>query len=417
MNKTLKVIVFAVLATFGSAAMATEQRLQTLQKDLLDEAESAMNFWLRHGPDREFGGFHGRLARDGQPLQPDQKGLVQQSRHLWALSAWHPYAGEKADQVEAEAHRTFYFLRDHFLEEDGEFITMVERNGDAMDTRKNIYPQSYTIYGLSQYALSFDSDEARLMALRSFESLDSRGHDAEFLGYDESDEPGWLTDGAHKGVNTHMHLLEALTPLYELTGDARVKARLEELVEVVLYKIIQPEGYAHLEFYRDWRPYGEPRVSYGHNLEIAWLLLEAYEVLERKPDQEALEVITAFASNSAHWGYDAEEGGYFNSGEPGSEPDRKDKSWWVQTEAITGLWWLYRLTGEVGYLDKLEATFAYSQAQLIDHEYGGWYSSRLENGELGSNGTIKGHLWKTSYHTVRGLVFTHAWMLEALADD
>lgn len=41
------------------------------------------DFWQLHGPDEQWGGFHGTLDRAGQPVEPFGKGLVQQARHVW----------------------------------------------------------------------------------------------------------------------------------------------------------------------------------------------------------------------------------------------------------------------------------------------------------------------------------------------
>lgn len=418
MTRALHRVFLVSLLFVSSASLAAErQELEQLSQALLDEANSVMGFWLEHGPDREFGGFHGSLAADGSPLAASDKGLIQQSRHLWSLSAWHPYAGEQQAEVKRLADASFAFLKQHFLDKDGEFFFKVTRQGEVADPKKLIYAESFAIYGLSEYASAFGSDEAKQLALACFQSLDARVHDAKFKGSDQSNDPGWLAEGAQKGTNTHIHLMEAFTTLYSISGDKKVKARLKELIDVVLYKIVQDEGYAHLEFYRDWRPHSQARVSYGHDLETAWLLLEAYRALGEAPSNKVIERIVEFGSNSAHWGFDKEEGGYFNYGVPAGEIESKEKIWWVQAEAIAGLWALYELSGEEKFIDYLQSTLRYSQAQLKDAQHGGWYWSRIENGELSDRGTLKGEEWKTNYHLLRALVFTHVWIEQYLKNS
>jgi mannose/cellobiose epimerase-like protein (N-acyl-D-glucosamine 2-epimerase family) len=42
-----------------------------------------LSFWQQHGLDSEFGGFHGTLDRAGTPVSPTNKGLIEQTRHIW----------------------------------------------------------------------------------------------------------------------------------------------------------------------------------------------------------------------------------------------------------------------------------------------------------------------------------------------
>src|SRR6185295_10293588 len=104
--------------------------------------------------------------------------------------------------------------------------------------------ESFAILALATYADVFDVPEARQRALACFQSIDRRMHDAEYLGYDETQDPGWLAPGAQKDTNTHIHLLEAFTELYRSSKDETVRARLDEMIKVVATRIVQPSNYA-----------------------------------------------------------------------------------------------------------------------------------------------------------------------------
>lgn len=395
------------------ALSESQLRLQSLQKRLDQEARSIMHFWLEHGPDEKYGGFHATLDRQGKAIEPWDKGLIQQSRHLWSLSAWYERR-EQTDRVSGLAHRSFEFLFRQMLDDDGEFYYKVSREGAVVDKKKQIYAESFAIYALSEYARVFSNQKAAQLALNCFRSVDRRTHDKINGGYDQSNDPGWLATGAEKGTNTHIHLLESFTALYRTTGDELVKERLLELVDLVANKIVQPAGYAHKEFLKNWQPFAEPLVSYGHDLETVWLLMDALEALNKEDDQKIKARIKKMGRNSAFWGYDSVKGGYYEEGIPAGQVTRFDKLWWVQGEALPGLWQLYRLTGDSTYLDKMEGTMSWIEQYQKDQDFGDWYWGIDRNGNLDVHGSDKGSEWKTSYHTLRALIFTSDWINETL---
>ncbi len=396
------------------------------------EADALMAFWCAAGPDREFGGFHGKLDRQGRPEDPTHKGLIQQSRHLWTLAMW-AERRKAPSLVTALAHSQFEFLQRFLLDpHDGEFYFLTSREGDVLDRKKQLYAEAFVIYALAQYALSFSVGTAAEAALRCFRSIDQRAHDDDFGGYDQTGDPGFLVAGAQKGTNTHIHLLEAFTTLLRATGDRLVEQRLGELASVVSDSIVQPSGYAHQAFLRDWTPFGPPRVSYGHDLETAWLVEDALLALDQcgATHRDALRIrgrLLHLARSAADAGFDEQLGGIFEEGpaqsaahraQPGRSPfpaaDRREKVWWVQAEALAGLWYLHASTSSPRALIQLERTLGWIEEHQRDAEYPGWYWGLDGPGRVASRGTHKGELWKTGYHDVRALTYTADWIASAL---
>jgi mannobiose 2-epimerase len=195
-----------------------------------------------------------------------------------------------------------------------------------------------------------------------------------------------------------------------------VRARLEELVKVIATRIIQPSNYAHKEFYRDWRVHEKPIVSYGHDLETAWLMLDALDALGMPLDPVVSQVALHLGKHSALLGYDRVKGGYFEEGVPGGAPAKLEKVWWIQAEALPGLWWLYRLSNDASYLSRLEGTLTWIESQQLDAQYGEWFWGINPDGSIGPRGDHKGEEWKAQYHGLRALVFTADWIAESLSD-
>lgn len=392
-----------------------EDRLGTLRVRLEALGAGVMQFWKAHGPDTRFGGFHGFHDRQGKPKEDAHKGLVQQARHLWSFSTWYARR-EQSAEIKAIADRTYQFLIEHFLDEkDGEFFYAVSRDGQrVVDPKKQLYAESFAIFALATYADVFGVEEAKRRALACFQSVDRRAHDGEHLGYDQSQDPGWLAPGAQKDTNTHIHLLEAFTALYRASKDHAVRVRLEELVKVVATRIVQPANYAHKEFFRDWRVHDRAVVSYGHDLETAWLLLDALEALDT-PQDAVRQVALGLGKHSADRGYDSARGGYFEEGTPGGAPTKLEKVWWVQAEALPGLWWLFHLSNEQSYLDRLEGTLTWIETRQLDAEHGEWFWGINPDGSMGPRGDHKGEEWKAEYHSLRGLLFTSDWIDQFLS--
>lgn len=402
----------------SNSESAADDRLGSLEVRLDALGAGIMDFWKAHGLDDNHGGIHGVIDREGKPQNDADKGLVQQTRHLWSFSTWYERR-EQTPEIKAVADNIYQFLVAHFLDrKDGEFYYKVSRDGTrVVDPKKQLYAESFAIFALSKYSDVFDVAEAGQQAMACFKSIDRRAHDAEHQGYDQSHDPGWLAPGAQKDTNTHIHLLESFTALYRLSKDEVVGARLAELVKVIATRVVQPSNYAHKEFFKDWRVHEKPVVSYGHDLETAWLLVDALDALGTPLEPMVSQVALHLGKHSAELGYDATLGGYFEEGVPGGAPTKLEKIWWVQAEALPGLWWLYQLESNPSYLDRLEGTLRWIESKQLDREHGEWFWGINPDGSIGPRGDHKGEEWKAQYHGLRAVVFVADWIDQALSRE
>jgi mannobiose 2-epimerase len=362
-----------------------------------------------HGPDAAHGGFHGTLDREGRPKAPTDKGVIQQARHLYSMSLWYERRGRQPE-AKALADGQYAFLTQKFADGDGEFFFTVDEAGNPVGKKKVLYANAFAIYALSTYGRVFGARDALERALRCFRSLDRRAHDDQHGGYDQTNDPAWLSPGAAKETNTHLHLMEAFAALYEASGDPGVKARAEELVRLFHERILQSEGYAAKEFTLDWAPFGTPAVSYGHDLETSWLLLDTARILGRPDDSRVTAAALRLGTLSAEAGFDGRAGGYFEEGAPGAPPALRDKIWWIQAEALPALYRLYVLTGDALHLGRLERTLDFIESYQRDRRYGGWFWGIGEDGRVTARGDDKGGEWKASYHELRALLLTSDWI-------
>jgi len=384
-------------------------RLAAVARRLDALAVEFQAFWQEHGPDRKNGGFHGTLDRAGQKKAPTTKGVIQQARHLYSMSLWYERRGQRPE-VKALADDLYAFVRRSFRDADGEYFFTVDETGAPTDKKKVLYAQAFAIYALSTYGRVFGVKEATLEALTCFRSIDRRAHDAKFGGYDQTNDPAWLSKGAAKETNTHLHLMEAFAALHEATRDPLAGERALELVRLFEERIVQREGYAAKEFLADFTPFGTPAVSYGHDLETSWLLLDTARALGRPDDPLVQDVARRLGVASSAAGFDAQRGGFFEEGPPGKAAVLRDKIWWIQAEALPASFRLYELTGDAVHLERLERTLDFIEQHQRDREHGGWFWGIREDGSLGERGDDKGGEWKASYHELRALVLTADWI-------
>ena len=172
------------------------------------------------------------------------------------------------------------------------------------------------------YELHHDPAALELVQ-KGFHWYDEHGHDAEHGGYFEiltaegmpnpNAIPAVGGPPGTKSMNSTVHMLEALTAVYRVWPDPKVRARLRELFEIVRDKMVRDPGYLVQFFTTDWQP--KPNDdSYGHDVEVAYLLTEAAEALEIPNDPATWEAAKKLVDHAMQVGWDKTNGGLFNSG-------------------------------------------------------------------------------------------------------
>jgi mannobiose 2-epimerase len=388
--------------------LALAERMQRITRENVD-------YWVEHGPDRAYGGFYGFLDRRGRPGDAADKGLVQQSRHLWTFATLYQRL-ERSARIESIARDLYRFIIDRFSAEPGPgFVRKVDRAGHVVDPVEQVYPQAFAVYALSAYSRVFAEPAAAERALSCWRAFDRRVYDPVYGGYNLAGDPPWMSPGAAKETNTHIHVMEALTALGEVSRALDVHQRLREMTELTVTRHVQPNNYAHYEFLVDYTPFGEPRVSYGHDLETSWLVLDAMRVIEEQQvvaplppsvAERALDLGVA----AAEAGFDADKGGYCFEGTPGATVLDPERIWWVQFEALACLVRLHLAKRLPDALERLRMTLDWIENRQYDRQYGEFYWGVLPDGTVGPYGDLKSELWKATYHSLRALMFAADWL-------
>lgn len=368
--------------------------------------ENILKFWIDHAVDRRYGGMVGWLSREGQPILPGTKSLVQQPRIVWTFAA--AYRKYPKPIYKEVATHTLKFLRlNMFDKKNAGLYWMASREGQTVNDKKHLYGQSFVIYALAEYARAFGDDGARKEALNLFNLIDRKAHDDGNRGYREAFSVNWqrlnydttVGSGGDKSMNTHLHLLESFMTLYEITGNETVRERIEELIKIFTDKIVDAKnGYARSKFSDDWKPLNTNTRSYGHDIELSWLLTEAVRVLGRSQGPKIQKVALLLVDNTLRYGFDQKQGGVFDDGPPRGPATNRRKVWWVQAEALVGLLNAYQLTKNPLYYERFEQQAQFVFNHFVDHKYGEWHNTIEVDGRIIGD---KANEWKAPYHAGR----------------
>ena len=212
------------------------------------------------------------------------------------------------------------------------------------------------------------------------------------------------TPYGQKSMNTHIHLLEALTALHEVWPDPTVKMRLREVFDIILTKVYADPGYQHMFFQADWTPVASPE-SYGHDIETAYLLTEAADALGRSDDPAVVHAARNLLDHPLEVGFDSQLGGFYDSGTVDGKDLKTEKIWWVEAEGLNALLLMHERYGKETpkYWDAFVKQWDFISKHQIDAEHGGWYPSVNADGTPQAR-RAKSDAWTEGYHQGRAML-------------
>lgn len=432
----------ALFFCIGSLLFCTPAEAQDGRMTLADETERSLrenllDAWYPKATDEKHGGFLSTFTYNWKPAEPQNKMIVTQARHVWTNSMAAMRYPETDHYLKSAGHGYQFLKEVMWDQEHGGFHTLTNRKGKVIsgeNEEKTAYGNSFGIYGLAAYFKASGDTSALNLAKKTFQWLEEHSHDPEHGGYfqhmkrdgtiikRDPDMPS-VSDVGYKDQNSSIHLLEAFTELYSVWPDSLLRERLLEMLLLVRDTITTQKGYMNLFFQPDWTPVSfreEPEevihrhhyldhVSFGHDVETAYLMLEASHVLGLKDDAKTFKAAKKMTDHALQNGWDSVAGGFYDGGYYFKGNDQltivKDtKNWWAQAEGLNTLLLMadHFPEDELQYYQKFEKLWEYIRTNLIDHEHGGWYEGGLDK-QPKMRTALKGHIWKSSYHNYRAL--------------
>jgi cellobiose epimerase len=390
----------------------------TLNRDVLA-------VWFPRTIDNEHGGYRSNFSREWKPYGKESKFSVFQGRMTWITSQivlrrpamkeqYLPYATHGIDYLTGtlwdKQYGGFYWG----LSEIGEISPFYS-------DEKQLYGMSFAIYGLASAYQATHDPRALEYAQKGFRWMEEHAHDAKNGGYfeyltregrpfEEHPENGMIEfmpvaafPVGYKSMNTHIHLLESFTQLYEVWTDDVLRQRIEELLAIIRDKVCVDPGAMNLYFTNSWQAFPD-HDSYGHDVEAAYLMLEAEDVLGKGHDPRTERMARMLVDHALHYGWDAKLGGFYQHGTTTGPPESKTKEWWVEFEGLNALLLMHERHGKQTdvYFKAFQLQWDFIQKYQIDPEFHGVYQLVGEDGKPAEN--TKGAIWKAAYHDGRALL-------------
>lgn len=406
------------------------QMSTALNKELLE-------VWYPRTVDSIYGGFLSDFDYKWEMDGPQNKMIVTQSRHVWTCSTVAEFYPEKRNYYLKMASHGIQFLKDKMWDTElGGFFNLVDQQGNVIETGKGnrivkeAYGNAFAIYALSAYVRQTNDTSALALAKKAFLWLDQHSYDPRHGGYFQFME----ADGTPlklgfqgtppKDQNSSIHLLEALTELYRVWPDQVVKERLLMMLNLIRDKITTPKGHLQLFLNEDLSPvsyrdsteevrsrrWALDHISFGHDIETAYLMLEASEILELENDTITLRIAKKMVDHALQYGWDRTVGGFYDAGYYFKGQDtvtviKDTKNWWAQAEGMNALLMMAELfpNDRQDYKSLFLKEWDYINTYLIDHVYGDWYPNGIDKEPEEKLG-MKSQVWKCNYHNSRAMM-------------
>lgn len=375
-----------------------------IESDLL---HNILPFWATHAVDPN-GAFYGAVSCDLQVDPTAERGMLLSARILWTFAA--AFRAYGLDRDRAVMERAREDLLTGFCDPvHGGFIWSVHPDSSPARTRKQVYGQAFAIYAFTEHHLA-TGDPASLAAAQDlFHLLERHARDPEHGGYFEAFAADWspiedmrlsaIDLNTPKSQNTLLHLMEAYTNLHHAWPDPAVTEALTALVHLMRDRVLDPAGeHLRLFFDVDWTP-AHDTISYGHDIEAAWLLVAAVRVLPLSRLQAEIEALAVRIANATLPFLDA-DGALLYEGNPREGVTKDFKEWWVQNEALVGFLEAHQLTDDPRFYTAAERIWEFCENHLIDHTHGEWFRATDRAGQPDTT-ALKISFWKCPYHNGR----------------
>lgn len=377
--------------------------------------DKIMPYWHDTAQDTQHGGYllADNLKGRGQARE---KQLVSQTRMIWTFAHYHllNIPDDQRDYLAAAA-QGYRFLQRHFLDSThGGYFWKTDLTGKPIHDCKFLYGQAFVLYALVEYHRASRDPEPLQQAIHLFHTLQRQLHDPTHGGWIEHTEADWrplppndprneVEVVGYKSANAHLHWMEALAELYDVSRRPDVRQALSEVLLINQHHFY-PLDPARSAFHRkpDWQPVTDPRsagLSYGHNVEFAWLMIRAEQVLGRAPSWDHFH---AHIDHALQYGYDHQRGSLYNLGVENQPASDTRKIWWVQAEVLAALTDALLHAPNPRYERALRQLIQFIRAHQTDPADGVWLDTVSADGS--HENTAKAHNWKANYHDVRAIV-------------
>lgn len=379
-----------------------------LKTELTTELDNILEYWSKYAIDNKNGGFIGQIDCNEHTNLEAEKGSVLNARILWSFSAAYQITKKEAHkQLAKDAFE--YILSNFYDTEFGGIFWSINPDKTPKDTKNQIYALAFVIYGMSEYYAISKDEKALAFSVMLYNRIQKHSYDPINKGYFEAFTRNWqpiedlrLSDkdaNEKKTMNTHLHIVEGYANLYKVWKNEALKNDIIELLEVIeTYFIDKKTGHLKLFFNENWIEKPDV-ISYGHDIEAAWLLLQCAEISGNTDLIERYKKYAILLTNATFEGIDPIDGGLWYELDPKQNKLIAEKHWWPQSELMIGFFNAYQLTDDQKYLNVVFKNWEFVKQYILDKQNGEWIwginqdYSKIEKDKAG--------FWKCPYHNSR----------------
>lgn len=384
------------------------QVLTAYKKEVEQEWEAVLNYWMQYTVDEGNGGFYGSVNNNNIPDSAAPKGIVINCRILWAFSA--SYIRLKNKEHLKIAHRAFKYITDNFIDEQyGGVYWSVDNKGKMLDGKKQIYGLAFCIYGMSEYYKATKNEDALNICKALYRQIEKFSFDKTNGGYLEAFTREWQLiedlrlsekdDNEKKTMNTHLHIIEAYANLYSVWPEKQLGANIVNLLDIFEKYIINKKSF-HLNLFmnEEWI-IKSSLISFGHDIEAAWLLLECAVIIESDTHINRYKEWSVKMTDAAVEGLD-KDGGLWYEYNTADDNWIKEKHSWPQAEAMVGFINAWQISLNEKYLHYSLNSWRFIKNFMLDKNYGEWFWGINEDYSI-MTAQDKAGFWKCPYHNSR----------------
>ncbi len=369
-----------------------------------------MAYWSKHTIDQKNGGFVGQINFKEQTNLEAEKGAILNARILWSFAA--AYTITKDEEHKKNAQKAFEFILKYFYDSEfGGIYWSINPDATPKDTKNQIYALAFVIYGMTEYYAISKDEKALEIAISLYKKIQEYSYDPIHKGYFEAFTQDWqpiddlrLSDkdaNEKKTMNTHLHIVEGFANLYKVWKDETLRDVIIELLETIEKHFINEEtGHLRLFFDENWIEKPDV-ISYGHDIEAAWLLLQCAEIVG---DENLINNYKKYAiqmTDATLEGID-KDGGLWYELDPEQNKLVAEKHWWPQAELMIGFYNAYQLTADENYLEVVLKNWAFIKNHILDNLNGEWFWGVKEDYSLIEKDKVG--FWKCPYHNSRACI-------------
>lgn len=375
-----------------------QEFLRIYRDGLLDDT---LPFWIKHGVDREWGGFITALDRDGSVLDTD-KSVWQQGRFTWLLAKLYNTVQPRQQWLELAQHGAQFLEQHCFDSRDGRMWFHLDRQGRPIRKRRYAFSEAFAAIAFGELAKATGSERYAELARATFQT---------FVNHRTSPDasspyayPKYAETRPMRGIGVPMITMNTAQELRQSVGLEDADGWIDQAIENIRRYHVKDEIACVMETVAEdgglLDHFDGRTLNPGHAIEGAWFIMA-------EGKHRADEDLIALGCKMLDWmwarGWDEKYGGilYFTSvdDKPLQEYWHEMKFWWPHNETIIATLMAFMLTGEPKYADWHQQVHQWSYQHFPDVEQGEWYGYLNRDGTI--NNRCKGNHWKGPFHLPR----------------